>query len=81
MKTAISVAGDLLAEADRTARELGVSRSRVISLALESYLRQRRHEAILEQLNRVYAGEPDSADRRTTARVKAKFRPAIQERW
>jgi metal-responsive CopG/Arc/MetJ family transcriptional regulator len=42
MKTAISVDGQLLSEADRTARELGLSRSRLFSLALEAYLRHRQ---------------------------------------
>lgn len=81
MKTAISVDDDLITEADRTAREMGVSRSRLFSLAIESYLRNREHERILEQLNRVYAGEAGAADKRLAARIKGKFRRAIQENW
>jgi metal-responsive CopG/Arc/MetJ family transcriptional regulator len=81
MKTAISVDDDLITEADRTAREMGVSRSRLFSLALESYLRNREHERILEQLNRVYAGESGAVDKRLAARIKGKFRRAIQENW
>jgi metal-responsive CopG/Arc/MetJ family transcriptional regulator len=37
MKTAISIDGPLLEEADRTARTLGLSRSRLVSLALTEY--------------------------------------------
>jgi len=81
MKTAISVDDDLITEADRTAREMGVSRSRLFSLALESYLRNREHERILDQLNRVYAGKAGAADKRLAVRVKGKFRRAIQENW
>jgi metal-responsive CopG/Arc/MetJ family transcriptional regulator len=81
MKTAISVDDDLIAEADRTAREMGVSRSRLFSLAIESYLRNREHEKILKQLNRVYAGEAGAVDKRLAARIKGKFRRAIQENW
>jgi metal-responsive CopG/Arc/MetJ family transcriptional regulator len=81
MKTAISVDDDLITEADRTAREMKVSRSRLFSLALESYLRNREHERILEQLNRVYAGKAGAADKRLAARIKGKFRRAIQENW
>jgi metal-responsive CopG/Arc/MetJ family transcriptional regulator len=81
MKTAISVDDDLITEADRTAREMGVSRSRLFSLAIESYLRNREHERILEQLNRVYAGKAGAVDKRLAARIKGKFRQAIQEKW
>ena len=38
MKTAVSVDDELITEADRAAREMGVSRSRLFSLALEAYL-------------------------------------------
>jgi metal-responsive CopG/Arc/MetJ family transcriptional regulator len=81
MKTAISVDDKLLGEADRTAEKMGVSRSRLFSLALEDYLRRRRQEGITEQLNRVYSADPDHAERRIAAAVKNKLRRAIQERW
>jgi len=81
MKTAISVPDELLLEADRAAHEIGVSRSRLVSLALENFLRVRRQEAVLAQLNRVYSGAADPAEERATARMKRKFRRAIRERW
>ena len=81
MKTAISIDGRLLEEADQVARKMGLSRSRLFSLALQDYLRQRRQEEITEQLNRVYAGGPDASERRTTARMKARFRSTIKDRW
>ena len=81
MKTAVSVANQLLLEADHAAQEMGVSRSRLFSLALQSYLQDRRHAKILEQLNRVYCDEPDPAEKRTTRRMKTKFRSTILERW
>jgi len=55
MKTAISVDGHLLIEADRFAREMGLSRSRLFSLALEAYLRRQRQQKMTEQLNLAYA--------------------------
>ena len=81
MKTAISVEGDLLQQADHVARQMGLSRSRLFSLALQDYLLQRGREQTLERLNRVYAGEPDAEEKRTRARMKAKFRSTIRERW
>jgi metal-responsive CopG/Arc/MetJ family transcriptional regulator len=81
MKTAISVDDDLLHEADRAARQLGLSRSRLFAIALQNYLRQRRQEEMSERLNRVYADPPDTAERRTTSRMKSKFRATVRERW
>jgi len=81
MKTAISVDGPLLEEADRLARRMGLSRSRLFSLALQDYLRQRRREEMTEQLNRVYAIGPDASQRRATARMKGMFRQTVKDRW
>jgi predicted transcriptional regulator len=81
VKTAISVDGQLLGDADRIARAMGLSRSRLIALALEAYIRQRRQEETTEQLNRVYAGPPDAPEHGTTKKMKAKFRTTIRERW
>lgn len=77
MKTAISVEDRLLQEADQTARQMGLSRSRLFSLAVEEYLRQRRQQQMLEQLNQVYSGRPDPM----TAKLKTRFRKVIQDRW
>jgi metal-responsive CopG/Arc/MetJ family transcriptional regulator len=80
MKTAISVDDQLLSEADRAAREMGVSRSRLIATAIEAYLRRRRQDEITARLNEVYA-EPDPAEARTLKLMKAKFRSAVKDSW
>jgi metal-responsive CopG/Arc/MetJ family transcriptional regulator len=76
MKTAISIESSLLEEADRTATKLGVSRSRLVSLALAEYLKQQRNEDITRQLNRVYA---HSSEPRLD--LKPKFRATIKDGW
>ena len=80
MKTAISVDDRPLQEADRNARKMGVSRSRLFSVAMERFLRQRRHEELTEQLNRVYA-VPDPEERRLPASMKSKLRKTLKDRW
>jgi metal-responsive CopG/Arc/MetJ family transcriptional regulator len=80
MKTAISVEDELLLQADRTAKQMGLSRSRLFSIALADYLRHRRQEEMIEQLNRVYA-EPDPSEAVMVAKMKAKFRATIRDRW
>jgi metal-responsive CopG/Arc/MetJ family transcriptional regulator len=81
MKTAISIATPLLEETDRTARRLGLSRSRLVSLALADYLRQRRNREIVEQLNHVYGEPRDAAEQRVVAGMKTKFRSTIKDSW
>ena len=81
MKTAISLDDDLLQEADKTAQQMGLSRSRLFALALRDYLRRKQQEQLVEQLNRVYAGKPDLAEKRIVRRIKDKFRATIKERW
>jgi len=80
MKTAISVDDELISEADSAARELGLSRSRLIATALEAFLRKRRQDEITARLNEVYA-EPDPEDARIVKAIKAKFRSAVQDSW
>jgi metal-responsive CopG/Arc/MetJ family transcriptional regulator len=81
MKTAISLEDELMLQADRTARQMGVSRSRLFSIALEAYLRQRQSREILGKLNKVYADEPSPAERRTVAGMKRRFRKTVSESW
>lgn len=82
MKTAISIEDELLNEADRTAKQMGLSRSRLFSIALEDYLRHRRQAEMSERLNQVYADEPrDPGDREILQAMKAKFRATIRDPW
>jgi metal-responsive CopG/Arc/MetJ family transcriptional regulator len=81
MKTAISMSDDLLREADTVARKMGLSRSKLFSIALESYLRSRRHAEIRERLNQVFADGLDSDERQVLAGMKRKFAATLKDRW
>lgn len=50
MKTAISLPDPLFAEV--AAKDLGVSRSKLIQTALEEFLKRRRDDALTESINR-----------------------------
>jgi len=81
MKVAISIDGDLLEEADRAARKMHLSRSRLFSAALKEYLRRPWHsEEITEQLNRVYAADPEP-ESSLAAKMKVRFGPTLKGRW
>lgn len=81
MKTAISVDDDLMRAADGAARKLRISRSRLISIALEKFLRERRNQEILERLNRVYGEDSDPEESRIAQGLKSKFRSVARDRW
>ena len=81
MKTAISIDDLLLRDADETARRMGLSRSRLFSLAVGDFLQRQRQEQMLLQLNEVYANGREPAEKGLLARIKAKVRPAVKDRW
>jgi metal-responsive CopG/Arc/MetJ family transcriptional regulator len=80
VKTAISMEDDLMAEADRVARRIGISRSRFLSLAVRDYLMRHRQEQMTQRLNEIYR-QSNAEDARLTRRMKAKFRRAVKDRW
>jgi len=54
MKTAISINNDVYQEAELTAKELGLSRSKLYSLAIREFIQNYKPEAITARLNQVY---------------------------
>ncbi len=62
MKTAVSIPDDLFHAAEREAKRRGVSRSKLIQMAIEALLTQRRDQDITAALNRSRAAAPEPAD-------------------
>jgi hypothetical protein len=62
MKTAISIPDALFKEADAAAKDLGLSRSKLIQTALEDFLKRRQEEEIVCRLNKSYAENPPEPD-------------------
>jgi metal-responsive CopG/Arc/MetJ family transcriptional regulator len=54
MKTAISLSDTLFEKAEKTARYMGIPRSRLFAIALEDYIVRHNGEMITEKLNEVY---------------------------
>ena len=54
MKTAISLSDNLFEKAEKTARYMGIPRSRLFVIALEDYINRHNGEMITEKLNEVY---------------------------
>ena len=66
-------------ETDQAARDLGISRSGLVSEALREYLRKRRHATISEQLNQVYSRPPTPAEQRLVRSLRKKV--AVPNQW
>jgi metal-responsive CopG/Arc/MetJ family transcriptional regulator len=81
MKTAISIDDELLHEVDKTARSMGLSRSRLLAIAADDFLKRRRGEEMLRRLNEVYSGALEPAEKRLLKGVKAKFSRTVKEPW
>jgi hypothetical protein len=62
MKAAVSIPDPVFKAADRLARRMGVSRSRLYSVAIERFVQDHDDEAITAKLNEVYATEPSALD-------------------
>jgi metal-responsive CopG/Arc/MetJ family transcriptional regulator len=80
VKTAISLDAELFAEAQRTARRLGVPRSRLFTFALREFLAQQENQQLQERLNAVYAAAPAKA-RTVPAGIKRKHRALVEGTW
>ena len=62
MKTAISVPDELFEEADRLARRLNRSRSRIFTDAVHEYLARHDPDTVTSALNRVYSETDGECD-------------------
>jgi metal-responsive CopG/Arc/MetJ family transcriptional regulator len=62
MKTTISIPGPLFERADRMARQLGLSRSQLYAIAVDSFLKDHEHQAVTAALDRIYGEEPSALD-------------------
>ena len=54
MKTAISISDTLFEKAEKTARYMGIPRSKLYVIALEDYISRNNGEMITKKLNEVY---------------------------
>jgi metal-responsive CopG/Arc/MetJ family transcriptional regulator len=81
-KTVIALLAELLAEVDRAARALGVSRGRYITRILRCAVRARRHAEITRRLDELFASPALAEEqRRTAAQLDAVGSSWDAERW
>ncbi len=62
MKAAVSIPDPVFKAADKLAHRMGVSRSRLYTIAVERFVQEHDEEAITAKINEVYAHESSSLD-------------------
>lgn len=62
MKTAVSIPNDVYKRAERLARKMKVSRSRLLSIALDEYVTRHTDEEVTEAMNAALLEIGDQAD-------------------
>jgi metal-responsive CopG/Arc/MetJ family transcriptional regulator len=62
MKAAVSIPDPVFEAADKLARRMGVSRSRLYSVALQRFVQDHDDEAITAKVNEIYATESSTLD-------------------
>jgi hypothetical protein len=78
MKTAVSLPDNIFGAAERHAKRIGISRSRLYAIALAEYLKSQQRSGVKEALDRVYRSHPSEVDPALDAMQHASV---VQEDW
>jgi len=81
IKTAISLQDSLFEQVEDLARDLNVSRSQVVALALEEFVRRHQNQQLLDTLNQVYDASPDLDDTERSAARRQQHRRVVEGEW
>ena len=82
IKTAVSIEENLFRQADELAGELHVSRSRLVSLALERLIRDYETKKLVEKLNEVYGDGPTKEDEQWLEMARQAYVETLgNEKW
>jgi len=58
VKTAVSMDKDLFDQAEQIAKEMKVTRSKLVAMALDEFVRRRQEQEISRQINKSYEDHP-----------------------
>ena len=81
VKTAISIDKPLFEQAERIARKMKVSRSRLFALALEEYIHRAQNRDLIAQINAAYADEPDTTEKTLRRNARTTHRRIVRDEW
>jgi metal-responsive CopG/Arc/MetJ family transcriptional regulator len=79
VKTAISLPSPLFQQADEVAREMDISRSRLVRLALEDFILRYKNKQLFDQINAAYEDGPDPDERAFLEASLAQFGHLVRD--
>jgi metal-responsive CopG/Arc/MetJ family transcriptional regulator len=77
----VSMPKGLSEQAEKLARQMKISRSRLFAHALEEHLQRRRNLELLEQINAAYADEPHSEEEPWLRLAEREHRRLVEGEW
>ncbi len=81
IKTAISIEKTLFDQAEQIARVMKVSRSKLVALALQSFIERQSNKEMLAQINASYSDEPDETEQTLRRKSRQQHRRIVREEW
>ncbi|MDO9128292.1 MAG: hypothetical protein Q7U34_00345 [Anaerolineales bacterium] len=81
VKTAISIQQSLFEQAEVVAKEMKISRSRLFVLAVEDFIHRYQNRLLLDEINRSYADEPDTAEQERLDSMRHLHRELVEGEW
>lgn len=81
VKTAISIEKVLFDQAEKIARTMKVSRSRLFVLALQDFIEHQKNKDLLAQINAAYSDAPDAAEQTLRKNARRQHRRIVDGEW
>jgi len=81
VKTAISVQEALFEQAEKIAKEMKISRSRLFNLALEDFVLRYRNRELLKQINEAYENLPDPEEQERRLKMLRIQKRLVDSKW
>ena len=81
IKTAISIEKDLFEQAEKMARSMKVSRSKLFVIALQDFIEHQKNKELLAQINAAYAEEPDASEQALRRKSRRQHRRMVEGEW
>ena len=81
IKTAISIDKNLFDQAEKIARTMKVSRSKLFVIALQDFIEHQKNKELLAQINAAYADEPDATEQALRNKARRQHRRIVEGEW
>ena len=79
VRTEISLNSSLIEKVDSLARELGISRSQLISTAVQEFVERNETRRMIAAINEVYADFPDEEEQATLRQILELHRKSMRD--